>query len=161
MTLPHRLLPLLLATLFVVAALPAAATATKAGVTEGNPRGTGRAAAAAKNRIVIQVNEGDSKQWNSILANIRNIQAELGLKNVAITVVAIGPGLGLLDALSVVASPVQDALGTGSVEFVACGNSMTAQHVAKSDLIEGTRVAAAGYVEIMRLQQQGWIYLRP
>lgn len=115
---------------------------------------------ATKNRIVIQINEDDGKKWMAVLANIRNIQAELGAKNVAIAVVAIGPGLGMLAAESVAANDVQDALKTG-VEFVACGNSMKAQHVAKDDLVEGVGVATAGYVELMKRQQQGWSYLRP
>jgi intracellular sulfur oxidation DsrE/DsrF family protein len=115
---------------------------------------------APKNRIVIQVNEEDGKKWIAVLANIRNIQAELGAKNVRIAVVAIGFGLGMLTADSIAANEVQDALATG-VEFVACGNSMKAQHVAKDDLVPGVGVATAGYVEIMRRQQQGWAYLRP
>jgi intracellular sulfur oxidation DsrE/DsrF family protein len=115
---------------------------------------------ATKNRIVIQINEDDGKKWMAVLVNIRNIQAELGAKNVAVAVVAIGPGLGMLTAESVAANDVQDALKTG-VEFVACGNSMQAQHVARDDLIDGVKIAKAGYVELMKRQQQGWSYLRP
>lgn len=117
-------------------------------------------AAAAMNRIVIQVNEDDAKKWNAVLANIRNIQAELGPKNVAIALVAIGPGLGMLNAESLAANGVQDAIATG-VEFLACGNSMKAQQVTQDDLVAGVGVATAGYVELMKRQQQGWIYLRP
>lgn len=113
-----------------------------------------------KNRIVIQINEDDSKKWNTVLANIRNIQAELGPKNVAIAVVVIGPGLGMLNLESLTANGVQDALATG-VEFVACGNSMKAQKLEKDDFVAGVGVATAGYVELMKRQQQGWSYLRP
>lgn len=115
---------------------------------------------AAKNRIVIQVNEDDVKKWNAILGNIRNIQAELGQKNVTLAVVAIGYGLGMLTAESLAANGVQDAIATG-VEFLACGNSMQAQHIEKADLIDGVGVTKAGYVELMKRQQQGWAYLRP
>ena len=118
------------------------------------------AGATAGNRIAIQINEDDGKKWMAVLANIRNIQAELGKGKVAIAVVAIGSGLGMLAADSVAANEVQDAIATG-VEFVACGNSMKAQHVDKADLTDGVRVANAGYVELMKRQQQGWIYLRP
>lgn len=118
------------------------------------------AGGTAGNRIVIQINEDDGKKWMAVLANIRNIQAELGKGNVAIAVVAIGSGLGMLAADSVAANDVQDAVATG-VEFVACGNSMKAQHIDKADLADGVRVATAGYVELMKRQQQGWAYLRP
>lgn len=117
-------------------------------------------APATKNRIVIQVNEDNVKKWNEVLVNIHNIQNELGPKNVAIAVVAIGPGLGMLTAESLAANGVQDAL-TAGVEFVACGNSMKAQKLAKEDLVEGVKISVAGYVELMRRQQAGWAYLRP
>jgi intracellular sulfur oxidation DsrE/DsrF family protein len=122
--------------------------------------GAGKTAPATKNRIVIQVNEDNVKKWNEVLVNIHNIQVEIGPKNVAIAVVAIGPGLGMLTAESLAANGVQDALAAG-VEFVACGNSMKAQKLAKEDLTEGVKVSVAGYVELMKRQQQGWAYLRP
>lgn len=122
--------------------------------------GAGRTAAISQNRIVIQVNEENVKKWNEVLVNIHNIQNELGPKNVAIAVVAIGPGLGMLTAESLAANGVQDALAAG-VEFVACGNSMKAQKIAKEDLVDGVTVSVAGYVELMKRQQAGWAYLRP
>ena len=114
--------------------------------------------AATRNRVVLQVNEDDSRKWNTVLANINNVQEELG--RVEVTVVVIGPGLGMLKADALTANKVQDAMSAG-VRFVACGNSMTAQKLAKDDMIDGIAYAKAGYVEIMRLQQQGWTYIRP
>jgi intracellular sulfur oxidation DsrE/DsrF family protein len=55
---------------------------------------------------------------------------------------------------------VQDAMSTG-VRFVACGNSMQAMHLTKDDMIDNIAYARTGYVELMRLQQQGWTYIRP
>jgi uncharacterized protein len=114
----------------------------------------------ATTRIVVQVNEDDAKKWNGILANIHNIQAELGKTNVAVAVVAIGPGLDMLMADSLAANGVQDALAEG-VEFVACENTMKGRKIKMDDLIDGIGYARAGYVEIVRRQQQGWAYLRP
>ena len=150
----RTLLPLALAVLLGSSLAPALAEPVR-------KAGADRTAQAdARNRIVIQINEDDSKKWNAVLANIRNIQAELGAKDVAVALVAIGPGLGMLTADSLAANGVQDALAAG-VEFVACGNSMKAQHIGKDDLIDGVTVATAGYVELMKRQQQGWSYLRP
>jgi|WetSurMetagenome_2_1015567.scaffolds.fasta_scaffold94294_2 uncharacterized protein len=151
MSIPVRLLPTVFAALLTVL-IPATCVAEKVGA--------GAAAPTVKNRIVIQINEDDPKKWNGILGNIHNIQDELGQQNVAIAVVVIGQALGMLDATSLVANRVQDAMETG-VEFLACNNSMRAQQVDKADLIEGTKVTAAGYVELMRRQQEGWTYLRP
>ncbi|MCX7157272.1 MAG: DsrE family protein [Rhodocyclales bacterium] len=116
------------------------------------------AAPATMNRIVFQVNEDDSKKWNTVLSNVNNVQEELGRADV--TVVLIGPGLGMIKADALTANRVQDAMAAG-VRFVACVNSMQSMHLTKDDMIDGIAYARAGYVEIMRLQQQGWVYIRP
>ena len=127
---------------------------TQGGVAEAAPPKVG------KNRMVIQINEDDSRKWNTVLGNIHNIRDELAREGASITVVAIGPGLGMLTADSLVANRVQDAIADG-VRFVACGRSMQAQQVDKDDLIGGVQITSAGYVELMRLQQRGWAYIRP
>jgi len=112
----------------------------------------------SRNRIVFQVNEDGSRNWNAVLANVNNVREELG--QVDIAVVAIGSGLGMLKADSLSANGVLDAMAAG-VRFVACGNTMKAQHLTRDDMIDGIDYARAGYVEVMRLQQQGWAYIRP
>ena len=138
----------LMTMLVLVSATVGAADAVRVG---GSP-------ATVRNRIVFQVNEDDSRKWNTILANVSNVQEELG--RVDITVVVIGPGLGMIKADALTANRVQDAMAAG-VRFVACGNSMQAQHLTRDDMIDGLAYAKAGYVEVMRLQQQGWAYIRP
>ena len=130
---------------------PAAIRAAPAGAVAGSP-------AATQNRIVFQVTDEDSRKWNTILANVNNVQEELG--QVEIAVVVIGPGLGMLKADALTANRVQDAMAAG-VRFVACGNTMKAQHLTRDDMIDGIDYAKAGFVEVMRLQQRGWAYIRP
>ncbi|MBL8478331.1 MAG: DsrE family protein [Sterolibacteriaceae bacterium] len=115
--------------------------------------------ATATPRMVFQVNEDDSRKWHTVLANINNVQEELGGK-VEVAVVLIGPGLGMIKADALTANGVQDAMTTG-VRFVACGNSMQSMKLAKDDLVDGVAHARAGYVEIMRLQKLGYAYIRP
>ena len=134
----------------LLATLPVGAVAAEAGASV--------IGAVQQNRVVFQINEDDSRKWNTVLANINNVQEELG--KVDVTVVVIGPGLGMLKADALTANRVQDAMAAG-VRFVACGNSMQAQHLTKDDMIDGIAYAKAGYVELMRLQQLGWVYLRP
>lgn len=114
---------------------------------------------AAKPRVVFQINEDDSRKWHTVLANINNVQEELGGK-VEVAVVLIGPGLGMIKAEALTANGVQDAMATG-VRFVACGNSMQSMKLTKDDMIDGIDYARAGYVEIMRLQKRGHAYIRP
>ena len=117
-----------------------------------------QAVALPNHRVVFQVNDEDSRKWNTVLANINNVQEELG--KVEVAVVVIGPALGMLKADALTANKVQDAMSTG-VRFVACGNSMQAQKLEKDDMIDKIEYTRAGYAELMRLQQRGWAYLRP
>jgi hypothetical protein len=137
--------------LTLLLSMPIAAFAADAGAKTGRK-------AAAKHRIVFQVNEDDSKKWNTVLSNVSNVQEELGRVDVA--VVLIGPGLGMIKADALTANRVQDAMAAG-VRFVACGNSMQAMHLTKDDMIDKIDYAKAGYVEIMRLQKLGYAYIRP
>ena len=117
-----------------------------------------RSKAAAKHRGGFQGNEDDSRKWHTILANIGIVQEELG--RVDVTVVAIGPGLGMIKADALTANGVQDAMAAG-VRFVACRNTMESQHLTRDDMIDGIAYAKAGYVEVMRLQKLGYAYIRP
>jgi intracellular sulfur oxidation DsrE/DsrF family protein len=113
-----------------------------------------------RNRIVIQVSDGDAAKWNLALNNARNLQADLGAANVEIEIVAYGPGLGMLKRDSAVATRVDEALSSG-VKVVACENTMRAQKLTQPDMLASIGYVGAGVVEIMQRQQQGWSYLRP
>ena len=145
----HRMLSFACFTAFALAAAlvasPAAAQST---------------AAATRNRVVMQVSDNDSAKWNLALNNARNLQADLGAANVDVEIVAYGPGIGMLKSDSVVGNRIGEALGSG-VKIAACENTMRGQKLQKSDMLGGIGYVAAGVVEIMQKQQQGWAYLRP
>ena len=115
---------------------------------------------AAKNRLVMQVSDGDPGKWNLALNNAHNVQADLGAGNVDLEIVAYGPGIGMLKADSAVASRIGDALNAG-VKIVACENTMAGQKLTKADMLPKIGYVPAGVTEIMRKQQQGYAYIRP
>src|SRR6186997_2931590 len=118
------------------------------------------AQALPANKLVMQVSDSDPAKWNLALNNAKNVQADLGAQNVAIEIVAYGPGLAMLKADSVAANRIAEAMGAG-VKVVACENTMTNQKIAKDDMLAGIGYVKAGVVEIMQKQQAGWAYLRP
>jgi uncharacterized protein len=115
---------------------------------------------APANKVVMQVSDNDPAKWNLALNNAKNLQTDLGAGNVAIEIVAYGPGIAMLKADSVVGNRVGEALGAG-VQVVACENTMRNQKLAKDDMLGGIGYVSAGVVELMQRQQQGWAYLRP
>ena len=116
--------------------------------------------AAKRARVVVQVSEADPARWNLVLNNVRNLQEDLGAANVQVEIVAYGPGIGMLKLDSVANSRVSDALRAG-VQVVACENTMRNMKLARADMHPDVGYVAAGVVEIVKRQQEGWAYLRP
>lgn len=117
-------------------------------------------AAWAQSKVVFQVSDNDPAKWNLTLNNVRNVQADLGADKVTIEVVAYGPGIGMLQADSVVAQRVADALGQ-NVKVVACENTMTAKKLTASDMLPKIGYVPAGVVELIQRQADGYAYIKP
>jgi intracellular sulfur oxidation DsrE/DsrF family protein len=113
-----------------------------------------------RQKLVIQMSDGDLAKWNLALNNAKNVQDDLGAANVDIEIVAYGPGIGMLKMDSPASSRVGEAIKAG-IKVVACENTMRAQQLAKDDMHPAISYATAGVTEIMRLQQAGWSYIRP
>lgn len=115
---------------------------------------------ADKNRIVFQVSDNDPAKWNLALNNARNVQSDLGAKNVTIEIVAYGPGIAMLRLESPVATRIKEAQGTG-INIVACENTLTNMKINKDDMLAALSYVPAGVVQLMQRQQQGYAYIRP
>jgi intracellular sulfur oxidation DsrE/DsrF family protein len=136
-------------------ALTAAANAADAA------KGPGTSNKAARHhKLVVQVSDNDAAKWNLALNNVKNVQTELGAKNVDIEIVAYGPGLGMLKMDSPAGNRVGEAIDAG-VKVVACENTMENQKVTRADMLPGIGYVKAGVVELMLKQQQGYSYIRP
>ena len=124
---------------------------------------TAVAADDAKHKLVIQVSTDDARTQKIALNNAVNLQKMLGMDNVAIEVVAYGPGLGLLTTKSKEAGRVK-SLAMQNITFSACGNTMAKVEKKtgkKPQLTEGVGTVTAGVARIMELQEEGYAYLRP
>lgn len=117
-------------------------------------------AAAERYKVVLQVSDADPAKWNLALNNANNIQHDLGKENVAIEIVAYGPGLPMLKADSKVADRLAQALDS-SIGLMACENTMRNTKVSKEQMYGGISYVDAGVVHIMKRQREGWAYIRP
>lgn len=111
-------------------------------------------------KVVFQVSAGDPKIWNLTLNNAKNVQQELGAKNVDIEIVAYGPGIGMLKFDYAVANRIDEAVAEG-VKVVACENTMKALKLTKDDMLSSTGFVPAGVIELMKKQKEGYAYIRP
>lgn len=134
------------AVLAALAALPLVATPVRA--------------ADKAHKVVFQVSDADPGKWNLALNNAANVQSDLGKNNVAVEIVAYGPGIGMLKMDSTVGARIAAALAAG-VAVVACENTMKAQKLARDDMLPQISYVPAGVTELMKRQKEGYAYIRP
>jgi uncharacterized protein len=140
--------------------LPAALAATTAVA-------GGAVAAPVAQRVVYHVgDEGgpDHAQWRVALSNRRNHLDALGGANLDLVCVLNATGIRLLLAAEDPGPGRQvAALRARGARFLVCGNSMRGQKLAREALfqVSETDIVPAGVVELVRLQQQGFGYIRP
>lgn len=112
-------------------------------------------------RIMLQLTSSDPKVMNNVLWNAINLQKFYGIDNVEIAIIAYGDGM---KALYEKDSPVADRIRSQlkyDIEFIGCGNTMTATGRKPSELIPGVKHVTAGIAEIVERKLRGWIYIRP
>ena len=112
-------------------------------------------------RIMLQLTSDNPRVMNNVLYNAINLQKFYGIDNVEIAIIGFGAGMkAFYEKDSPVADRIKSQLKYG-IEFVGCGNTMTATHRDPSELIEGVKHVTAGIAEIVERKLAGWIYIRP
>ncbi|MBD3781574.1 MAG: DsrE family protein [Micrococcales bacterium] len=109
--------------------------------------------------VVIHLDEDGPGKQEGVLRNTTNLLEEVAA-GTAIELVAHGPGMSILLAGSEHADTVR-SLHTRGVGFVACANTMARMGVERDQLHEAASIASSGLAQLVRRQQQGWVYLRP
>ncbi len=82
--------------------------------------------------------------------NVKNAQTDLGKENIAIEIVAYGPGIEMLKANAEVAKKVMEAVSSGVVIF-ACENTMRAAQLSQKDMNPRITYVPSGVVQIIKL----------
>ena len=123
----------------------------------------GAAQASEPRKLVIHVPQDNPKSWKQTLNMASNLPKILGMDNVAIEIVAQGPGLQLLTDKSPMAERVT-SLAMQDITFSACG--MTMKGIEKKTgkrpvLLEGVGEVPGGILRVMDLQEAGYSYARP
>lgn len=152
-------LPLLGAAASVPAVLPARAATPSPGAASERMPGD-----PPEHRVVYQLNQADPEHTEHILNSVGAMIGKYA-DNVAIAVVAFGPGIHLLG--KVPRRPVPEALRERArsqardygVRFIACGNTMQTLGWTAADIEPYAKVEPVGAAALMELQEQGWAYI--
>lgn len=117
-----------------------------------------------EHHIVYQLNRAEPEIIEHILGSVGAMLGKYE-DNVAIVVVAFGPGIHLLarqPRRPVPAALRERAAGQArdyQVRFVACGNTMQSLGWTVADMLPFVQVEAVGAAVLMELQEQGYAYL--
>jgi hypothetical protein len=113
-------------------------------------------------RAVIHVDLEDEARLNEALANVRNLLDEIGDDAVESVVVANGAVVKLLKrGRSESLDGRVEKLHRRGVAFRVCGNALNFHEVGEDELQSVWEVVPAGIAEIVRLEQDGFAYVKP
>ena len=116
-------------------------------------------------KVVYHMNYHDEGRISETMTNISNHLQSLPEDQIDIKVVVHGKAIEyFVDAKDNQAKQITlDSLRLRDVQFIICGNTLQGYQITKDDLyeVEDEDVVQAGLPEIVHLQQQGYIYVRP
>lgn len=96
------------------------------------------------------------------LNNIENLLREVSAGRAAVHVVANGSAVGLFRRERAGGYAVRiGALAADGVRFSICNNSLNTLGMGREELLESCGVVPAGIIEIVRLQVEGYAYIKP
>jgi intracellular sulfur oxidation DsrE/DsrF family protein len=124
------------------------------------------AADYARQKVAYHINTGDEKQLIAAMGNIQNHINAVGKDNIDLKVVMHGPGVDLLkiahtnpDMQSKIAN-----LKSQGIAFQVCNNTLKSRKINyKNDLfdVSAKDIVPNGVAELAKLQQQGYVYIKP
>ncbi len=113
-------------------------------------------------KLMLQVSEDSTDKLKLALTHAKHVQDTLGRDNVAIQIVAWGPGVKTLRYYTPLGDELKDMHHRG-VRIIACEKSLYAAKLKRTDLITTFPVSTvpSGLAEITVRQAEGWTYAAP
>lgn len=113
-------------------------------------------------KLIVQVSEDSTDKLKLALNHARHVQDTLGREQVAIQIVAWGPGVKTLRYYTPLAEELKEMHQRG-VRIVACEKSLYGAKLKRTDLIRSFNLATvpSGLAEITVRQSEGWVYAAP
>jgi uncharacterized protein len=116
------------------------------------------APADAPQGVVVQANGRDAAEFKRALILASNMHEVLS--KTRFEIVVYGPSVKLLSGFGDELPLIQKVLAEG-IDILACGRSLTTEHMSESELAPGIKSVPFGAVWIVNREKQGWQYIRP
>lgn len=111
-------------------------------------------------QTVIHLLSGDETEQETSFAIARNLLDDESDSIDDVAIVVQASGIDAVVAGKDNEEQIQSLLDEG-VSFRACSNTLSARDLDESDLAEGIETVPEGAVEVTRLQNEGYAYVRP
>ena len=112
-----------------------------------------------RHRVVMQVSGSDTTEWKGTINNLKNLKKGWD-SDVAIEVVAHGPGIAFLLTRKTTQGDAIRALTAQGVQFVICENSLLEKKVGKQEVMPEAGLVPMGIGEIALKQEDGWSHIK-
>lgn len=111
--------------------------------------------------LVLHVDSNDPAILRMALRNAANYIAALPDRTFRICLVANAAAVHLFTREHEVFEREGRLLHESGMRFAICANTLNEQNVAREKLWDFCEIVSAGLVEIVRLQRQGYAYIKP
>lgn len=114
-------------------------------------------------RVVVHINFAQTTHERHALRNISNILKAAGDDGLRprIEVVCHGDGIRLVEKARSELADELAALAERGVRFDACRNTMRERSIQPADLLPEVVIVPSGAYQVVRLQHEGYAYLKP
>jgi len=111
--------------------------------------------------LLLHVDAYDQDVLDVALGNIANYLDALPGETPNVALVANAGAVKLFTRANTGLPPVLAKLREKGVAFRLCNNALRKFSIPASDLLDGCEVVPAGVVELVRLQREGYAYVKP
>lgn len=111
--------------------------------------------------LLLHVDSDDPKILNLAMNNAANYKNGLPGESFRMVLVANGPAVRLFTREHADLAARGAELADMGLDIRLCANALKGNGIAPDDLWAGCRVVPAGVVEIVRLQREGFAYIKP
>jgi len=116
-----------------------------------------------KYRVVFHISSSDRDAFERMISNLYNLLRDVGHTSVDAVVVANGDGI-----VHFLKSRVDEKTGRRlsrlremGVRFYVCGNTLKVKGIGEDEVCSQCEVAPAGITLLVRLQGEGYAYIKP
>jgi intracellular sulfur oxidation DsrE/DsrF family protein len=113
-------------------------------------------------QVLFHLDWNEVERLNMALNNISNLLKDPFGQTAEVCVLANGQAVKLFQkSLAMTTAARISELHAKGVRFALCANSLAGLNIGRDELVEGCEVVPAGIVELIRLQQAGFSYVKP